>query len=121
MDTTTPKEVAKHLDNNAIIAAALGTEQLCARNLGLAGITTALKDPLQEDPVADTTANQCPEATADHPIEEDPTEVSVEALITPSIGQPSTTAGKGEALHHMYSRLVILHTFFQDHMQQKDN
>ena len=51
VNTTTQKEVAHHLDNNVIIAAALGITQLCARNLGLAGITTTLADPLQEDPV----------------------------------------------------------------------
>ena len=113
VDTTTPKEFAQHLDNDVIIAVALGTTQLCARKLGLTGITTTLADPLQEDPVA--------EATAGHPIEADPTGVLVEALTATSIGHPSTTAGKGEALHHMYIRLVILHTFFQDHMQQKDN
>ena len=56
MDTTTPKEVAHHLDNNGIIAVAWGTIQLYARNLGLTGIAMALVDPLQEDPFADTTA-----------------------------------------------------------------
>ena len=121
MDTTTLKEVSQHLDNNVTTVVALETTQLCARNLGLTGITTALADLLQGDPVTDTTANQQPEATAVHPIEADPIEVSVEALTANSTGHLSATAGKGEVLHHMSIRLVILHTFFQDHIQQKDN
>ena len=115
------KAVAQHLDNNVTIVVVLDTIQPYVRNLGLSGITTALADLPSEDPVADTAANQQPEATAGHPIEADPTGVPVEVLTTNSTGHPSTTAGKEEALHHMFIRLVILHIFFQDHMQQKDN
>ena len=84
-------------------------------------ITTTLADLAPEDPVTDTAANQWPEATAGHPIEADSTGVPVDVLTTNSTGHPSSTAEKREALHHMSIRLVILHTFFQDHMQQKDN
>ena len=75
--------------------------QLCARNLGLTGITTALADLLQGDPVGDTTANQQPETTTGHPIEADPIGVPVEVITKNSTGHHSATAEVGEALHHM--------------------
>ena len=75
--------------------------------------TIALSRPsLQEDPVADTAADQQSEETAGHPIEADPTGVPVEVLTASSTGHPSTIAGKGEALHHIFIRLAILYIFF---------
>ena len=121
MDTTTLKAVAQHLDNNVITVADLDIIQLCVKNQGLPNNTTALADLHQEDPLADTTADQQPGTTAGHPIEAGPTGVPAEVLITGSTGHPSAIAGKGEALHHTSTRLVTLHTFFQDHIQQKDN
>ena len=121
MDITILKAVAQHLDNNVIIVADLDTIQLYVKNQGFTNNTIALADLLQEDPVADIAADQQPEATAGHPVEADPTGVPVEVLTASSTGHPSTTAGKGEALHHIFIRLAILHTFFQDHMQQKDS
>ena len=59
-------------------------------------------------------------AAAGHPVEAGPTGVPVEVLITSSTGNPSATAGK-EALHHISIRLATSHTFFQDHVQQKDS
>ena len=121
MDTTTPKAVAQHLDNNVITVADMDIIQLCAKKQGLPKNTIALADLHQEDPVTDIVADQQPEATAGHPIEAGPTGVPVEVLTASSTGHPSATAGKGEALHHTSTRLAILHTFFQDHMQQKDS
>ena len=121
MVTTTLKAIAQHLDNNVITAADLDTTQLCAKNQGLPNITTALADLHQEDLVADTTADQRPGTTAGHPIEAGPTGVPAEVLIAGSTGHPSAITGKGEALHHTSTRLVTLHTSFQDHVQQKDN
>ena len=121
MDTTTLKAVAQHLDNNVITVADLDIIQLCVKNQGLPNNTIALADLHQEDPVTDIAADQKPGATAGHPVEAGPTGVPAEVLIASSTGHPSTTAGKGEALHHISIRLATLHTFFQDHMQQKDS
>ena len=121
MDTATLKAVAKHLDNNIITVAAYDTILLYVRNQGLTNNTIALADLLQEDLVAGTAANQQPEATAGLPVEAGHTGVPVEVLITNSTGHSSDTAGKGEALHHIFIRLATLHTFFQDHVQQKDS
>ena len=89
----------------------MDTIQLYVRNQGLSNNTIALADLLQEDPVADTAANQQPEATVGHPVEAGPTGVVVEVLTTSSTGHPSATTGKGEALHHIFIRLAILHIF----------
>ena len=121
MDTATLKAVAQHLDNNVITVAALDTIQLYVRNQGLANNTITLADLLPENSVTDTGANQQPEATAGCPVEAGPTGVPVEVLSAKGTGHPSATAGKEEALHYMSIWLAILHTFFQDHMQQKDS